>query len=70
MTTLEKIQQKKKSIEIIDNRILELEEKKKKIIDEIEHLEFFEIKGLLNSIDLPYPQVISLLKEAAAKKER
>lgn len=70
MNILEKIEKKKQEIEKVDFKILELQEKRKKLLKEITELEAVEIKTYLTELDLPLTEVKSLFDELLNKKTK
>lgn len=62
-TIEEKMAEKTAHIEKLKERIKTDTEKIKSIEKEIEILESLQIKGVIKDLELPFPEVIKLLKE-------
>ncbi|NLD46172.1 MAG: hypothetical protein GX660_03090 [Clostridiaceae bacterium] len=62
-TIEEKMAEKTALIEKLKERIKTDTEKIKSIEKEIETLESLQIKGVIKDLELPFPEVIKLLKE-------
>ena len=46
-----------------EEQILKKREKIKKLEKEIENLKTLEIKGLINEVDIPYEELVKMIKE-------
>lgn len=62
MTNAEKIKEKKEKIAAAQKRIAKEQEKINKLRREVETLESLEVKSMLKEIDMPFDEVMKLLK--------